>query len=157
MKTFLMAFAAAAAVTVPAVGAAQAQQSQPGTTQQRTDQQDRGIAPEQLKPEQVRQLQQALKDQGYYRGEASGVWGPESASALGRYNAGMPSSARARDTARIYPETLSALGLDPAQFGQADRYLPSGPTGRSGSTGRPPSASPGAPPSSPPGGSPGSR
>jgi hypothetical protein len=124
-----------------------------------TERQAQGIAPGQLGPEQIRQIQQALKDQGFYGGAADGVWRAESAAALRRYRAGLAGREGGAEKPGgdwIDRETLSALGLDPARFGQAEAYAASGPTGRRGSGAMPPRTSPGAPPSGTQPGAPGS-
>jgi hypothetical protein len=161
MKRLVMAVATGVALAFPVIAPAQAQQDRPAVTQPRADPEAQGIAPQQLQPDQIRKIQQALQDQGYYPGAVNGVWGPATASALLRYKTARPGqseSTRPPGNDRIDRETLSGLGLDPAQFGQDSPYAPSGPTGRRGSAGHPPSASPGAPPASaPPGTSPGSR
>ena len=138
MKTLLIALAASAAFTLPALTPAQAQQSQPGQMQEQSGKQ--GIAPQSLSADQVRQVQQALKDKGMYQGQVDGIWGPATASALRQFRQQGGQSDTA-GTDRIMPETLTALGLDPAQFD---------------SPGSPPSTAPGAPPSGTQPGSPGS-
>lgn len=137
MKTLLIALAASAAFTLPAMTPAHAQQGQPGQMQEQSGKQ--GIAPQSLSADQVRQVQQALKDKGMYRGQVDGIWGPASASALRQFSrqGGQGDTA---GTGRIMPETLTALGLDPAQFE---------------APGSPPSTAPGAPPSRTQPGSPG--
>ena len=149
MRRFSMALAAGAALALALAGDTQAQPSEPGTAQRETDQ-AQGVAPERLSPDQIRQIQQALKDQGYYRGAVDGAWRAESAAALRRFRSvrpGFEGSTPKAGADRIDRETLSALGLDPAKFGQDEPYAPSGPTGRRGSSTPPPRTAPGAPPS----------
>jgi peptidoglycan hydrolase-like protein with peptidoglycan-binding domain len=138
MKRLLIALAASAAVTLPAL--AQSQQTQPGPMQPQAGQQREGIAPRSLSADQVRQIQDALKSKGHYKGQVDGVWGPGTASAMRRFSAQqggqMP---RGGGMDRISPHALTALGLDPAQFSQRGAS-PDSP-------GSPPSTSPGAPPS----------
>lgn len=139
MKTLLIALAASAAVTLPAMAPAQAQQTPPGPMQDNAAQQ--GIAPQSLRADQVRQIQEALKAKGLYRGGVDGKWGPATASAMRQFSAQRGEPGAAAGTGRIAPQTLTALGLDPAQFGSTP--------------GSPPSTAPGAPPSGTQPGSPG--
>jgi hypothetical protein len=151
-----MALAAGAALALALGPDTQAQPSEPGTAQRETVQ-AQGVAPERLSPDQIRQIQQALKDQGFYRGAVDGAWRAESAAALRRFRSvrpGFEGSTPKTGADRIDRETLSALGLDPAKFGQDEPYTPSGPTGRRGSS-APPRTAPGAPPSGTQPGAPG--
>jgi hypothetical protein len=154
MTKLLIALATGLAAALSALPPAYAQQDQPAAP--RSEQQGESVSPRQLQPAQIRQLQQALQDQGHYRGPVDGVWGAGAAAALRQFAArGRAESTVARPQPdRIDRETLRALGLDPAQFGLADAGLPQGPTGRRGSStlpgaapNAPPRTSPGAPPS----------
>jgi peptidoglycan hydrolase-like protein with peptidoglycan-binding domain len=60
-------------------------------------------------PERYREIQQALASKGYFHGEPSGEWGPDSADALKRFQADqslMPDG-------KINSLSLIALGLGP--------------------------------------------
>jgi hypothetical protein len=154
MKALFMALAASTALAFPAATTVLAQQSQPGQTQPQAG--DQSISPQRMNKDQIRQIQQALKDKGLYRGEVDGIWGPNTASAMRQFGSkeGQTSGAQRGGMDRIDPNTLTALGLDPAQFrqGPSDRATPGAPSS-------PPRTSPGAPPSgtqpSSPGTSPG--
>jgi len=55
----------------------------------------------------VRMAQQALNDRGYNAGSADGVWGPDTANAVRRFQQaqGLP------DSGTLDTQTLSALGV----------------------------------------------
>ena len=150
MKTLFMALAASTALAFPAATTVLAQQSQPGQTQSQAG--DQSIAPQRLSKDQVQQIQQALKDKGLYKGEVDGIWGPNTASAMRQFGSkeGQTNGAQRGGMDRIDPDTLVALGLDPAQFrqGPSDQAAPGSPSS-------PPSTAPGAPPSGTQPGSPG--
>jgi peptidoglycan hydrolase-like protein with peptidoglycan-binding domain len=60
-------------------------------------------------PERYKEIQQALIDKGFYRGEASGVWGADSATALKEFQ-------RAQNidpTGKLDSLSLITLGLGP--------------------------------------------
>ena len=70
--------------------------------------------------EMVRQLQTRLKEGGYYRGDATGVYDEETAVAVARYQIrnGLPISAE------MDPAILHALGLKPQEIKKADEPAP---------------------------------
>jgi hypothetical protein len=88
---------------------------------------------------QIRQVQQALKDKGHYKGEVDGLWGPETAAALRQFGGQGGQSGTQGSMDQIDPQTLTALGLNPAEFRTG--------TTEPGSPSSPPSTAPGAPPS----------
>ncbi len=104
MKTLMIALAASAAMTFPAMMPAQAQQSQPSQTQPQAGDQNQAISPQMLSRDQVKEVQQALKDKGLYKGEVDGVWGPGTASAMRQFSTqsgGQNQSAQRGGTGRI--------------------------------------------------------
>jgi peptidoglycan hydrolase-like protein with peptidoglycan-binding domain len=60
-------------------------------------------------PDRYTEIQQALAAKGYYKGEANGVWGPDSVSALKRFQAEQNLQA----DGKIGALSLIALGLGP--------------------------------------------
>jgi peptidoglycan hydrolase-like protein with peptidoglycan-binding domain len=63
-----------------------------------------------LSPNAVRVVQEKLRAFGIYRGAADGVWGPDSAAALQRFQA----THQLQVTGQLNQVTVTALGLDPA-------------------------------------------
>jgi peptidoglycan hydrolase-like protein with peptidoglycan-binding domain len=151
MKTLLRSLAAGAATTLAAIAQAPAQQSPIDPLQpqlgQRSAPPPSMISVRALKPDQVRQIQQALKDRGIYKGAVTGIWNPATAAALHEFVATQDSQSGIRQgqADRVDPRALTALLPAPDQ-GTAS--VPSAPINpRRGSAGRPPSVSPGGPPS----------
>jgi hypothetical protein len=58
-------------------------------------------------PQRYSEIQQALSKKGYYKGAANGVWGPDSADAMKRFQADQKLDGGGKLTAR----SLGALGL----------------------------------------------
>ncbi len=77
-----------------------------------------------LSEDQVRQLQQALNDNGFDAGEVDGVFGPRTRAALSRFQ----SRAGLQPTGQMDQQTLALVGL----FGQAQQP----PAAQDQSTGR---------------------
>jgi len=65
-----------------------------------------------LPPPAVQAVQDHLRTAGAYSGSADGVWGPDSAAALRRFQAGH----QLQLTGQLNQATASALGLDPAML-----------------------------------------
>ena len=63
-----------------------------------------------LSPNAVRAVQEKLRASGTYHGAADGVWGPDSATALQRFQA----THQLQVTGQLNQVTVTALGLDPA-------------------------------------------
>ncbi|MCK4442106.1 MAG: peptidoglycan-binding protein, partial [Sulfurovaceae bacterium] len=59
-----------------------------------------------INPTMIRQVQQALKSAGYYRGPIDGVWGGESKSAVRAYQ-----KAKGLPVANLSVATMESLGL----------------------------------------------
>jgi len=66
-------------------------------------------------PERYQQIQQALSDKGYFKGDVSGAWGADSQDALLRFQADNKLDADGKITAL----TLTNLGLGPRHDGSA--------------------------------------
>jgi peptidoglycan hydrolase-like protein with peptidoglycan-binding domain len=62
-----------------------------------------------LSPAALTQVQERLRQVGAYNGRADGIWGPDSQSALERFQQGRG----LQPTGQINPATAQALGLDP--------------------------------------------
>ena len=60
-------------------------------------------------PERYREIQQALSDKGYYQGEVSGTWGPDSIGALKRFQ----KDQNLTDSGKLDALSIIALGLGP--------------------------------------------
>ena len=59
--------------------------------------------------ERYQEIQKALADRGYFKGEAKGQWGEDSIDALRRFQ----TDQRLQDDGKINALSLSALGLGP--------------------------------------------
>ena len=60
-------------------------------------------------PERYQQIQQALADRGYFKGQVNGQWGDDSVDALKRFQADQ----KLEDDGKINAPTLINLGLGP--------------------------------------------
>ena len=60
-------------------------------------------------PDRYREIQQALSDKGYYKGEVNGQWGPEASDALKRFQA----EQNLESDGKLNSLSLIALGLGP--------------------------------------------
>ena len=67
-------------------------------------------------PERYQEIQKALADKGYFKGEQNGTWGADSGDALKRFQADQ----KLTDDGKITAPTLSGLGLGP-KHGPSDR------------------------------------
>lgn len=95
------------------------------------------------------EIQKALADRGYFKGEVNGQWGDDSTDALRRFQAG----SNLPDDGRITALTLSGLGLGPRHDGSSASTVPlpaevPAPSVTGSTVG--PAASAPAPPPSPP-------
>jgi peptidoglycan hydrolase-like protein with peptidoglycan-binding domain len=101
-------------------GSAAPQPAQPGASQ--------GVAAITLNEDQVRQLQQALNDNGFDAGEVDGVFGARTRAALSRFQ----SKAGLQPTGQMDQQTLALVGLSgQAQQPAAAPATPDQSTGRS--------------------------
>lgn len=98
-------------------------QTQPGA-QGHTDMQRRGGTALNIGPDTVREIQQALNDQGYDAGDVDGVWGRNTAQALQTYQR----SAGLNPTGEPNARTLQQLGVNVSGMGG---NAGSGPSGNS--------------------------
>ena len=64
-------------------------------------------------PERYQQIQQALADRGYFKGQVNGEWGDDSVDALKRFQADQ----KLDDDGKISALTLTGLGLGPKHAG----------------------------------------
>lgn len=71
-------------------------------------------------PERYQQIQQALANRGYFKGEANGTWGDDSIDALRRFQADQKLS----DDGKITALSLTALGLGPRHDGSTASTVP---------------------------------
>jgi peptidoglycan hydrolase-like protein with peptidoglycan-binding domain len=60
-------------------------------------------------PERYREIQKALADKGYFKGESNGEWGPESVDALRKFQLDQ----NLQSDGKIGSRSLIALGLGP--------------------------------------------
>jgi Putative peptidoglycan binding domain len=76
-------------------------------------------------PERYQQIQQALADRGYFKGEVNGQWGDDSVDALKRFQADQ----KLDNDGKINSLTLIGLGLGPKHEGgtEASSTSPSTP------------------------------
>lgn len=73
------------------------------------------ISPSDLSRNEIRQIQQALNDQGFNPGDVDGQWGPQTEQALTEFQTQQNLST----TADLDSETLSALGVQVASMDAA--------------------------------------
>lgn len=66
-------------------------------------------------PERYQQIQQALADKGYFKGEINGTWGNDSEDALKRFQVDQ----KLPDDGKINALTLTGLGLGPKHDGSS--------------------------------------
>jgi hypothetical protein len=80
-------------------------------------------------PERYQQIQQALAERGYFKGQVNGEWGDDSVDALRRFQADQ----KIEDDGKINAPTLIGLGLGPKHEG-ASVTSPSTSTSKSTAT-----------------------
>jgi len=66
-------------------------------------------------PDRYQQIQQALADKGYFKGEVNGTWNDDSMDALRRFQADQ----KLPDDGKISAPTLIGLGLGPKRDGNS--------------------------------------
>lgn len=71
-------------------------------------------------PERYQQIQQALSDRGYFKGEINGVWGDDSTDALRKFQADQ----KLPDDGKITALSLTGLGLGPRHDGSTASAVP---------------------------------
>jgi peptidoglycan hydrolase-like protein with peptidoglycan-binding domain len=71
-------------------------------------------------PERYQQIQQALADRGYFKGEANGTWSDDSTDALRKFQADQ----KLPDDGKITALSLTALGLGPRHDGSTASTVP---------------------------------
>jgi hypothetical protein len=101
---FLAIATIAASLAVPALAAQDSDQNN-------------NLDPKSLSSQQVKDVQQALKDKGNLHGQVDGVWGPQSARALKSFQKGQNMEGT---KGQIDDQTISALGLNQSEFQNAD-------------------------------------
>jgi len=87
-------------------------------------------------PERYQEIQQALADKGFFKGNVDGTWGPDSVEALKSFQRNQ----NIGDDGKLGSMSLIALGLGPKRDGQSS--LPGEPASPPGETSRPTSAEP---------------
>lgn len=75
-------------------------------------------------PDRYIEIQRALADRGYFKGEANGEWNDDSVDALKRFQAG----ASLPDDGKISALTLTGLGLGPRHDGSTASSVPQSAT-----------------------------
>jgi hypothetical protein len=85
----------------------------------------RTYAQQQPSADRYKEIQQALADRGYYKGEVNGAWSAESTAALARFQ----QSQNLQSDGKLNSLSLIALGLGPkrALSAQAQPHAPSSP------------------------------
>jgi Putative peptidoglycan binding domain len=76
-------------------------------------------------PERYRQIQQALADKGYYKGQVNGEWGDDSVEALKKFQA----DRKIDEDGKINSLSLIGLGLGPKHDGSSGRVESTPPAG----------------------------
>jgi peptidoglycan hydrolase-like protein with peptidoglycan-binding domain len=140
MRTLLLAAAASAAFTFPALAQTQLQttapppmpqiepndQSIPPMPPPQAGTSTQGIDPSALSRQQVVQIQQALDKSGFGAGRADGIWGAQTQAALVNFQKSKNMGAA---NGELDAATLAALELNPADFAQGQRgAAPAGAT-----------------------------
>jgi predicted 2-oxoglutarate/Fe(II)-dependent dioxygenase YbiX len=117
MRTLLLAAVASAALTIPALAQSQTPSNPPPATNQSQAQANgtQKINPSTLDQQQVKQIQQALNKAGDNPGSTNGKWDSKTQQALANFqkSKNMPAA-----NGELNDATLTALNLDPSQFGQ---------------------------------------
>jgi peptidoglycan hydrolase-like protein with peptidoglycan-binding domain len=70
-------------------------------------------------PDRYQQIQQALADKGYFKGEVNGQWGDDSVDALKRFQADQ----KLDDDGKLSSLTLIGLGLGPRHDGTTAKLV----------------------------------
>lgn len=89
-------------------------------------------------PERYQQIQQALADRGYFKGEANGTWGDDSVDALRRFQ----TDQKLPDDGKITALSLTGLGLGPRHDGSTATTVPLQPVPDTPTETTPPPAEP---------------
>ncbi len=71
-------------------------------------------------PDRYRQIQQALADRGYYKGQVNGEWGDDSVDALRRFQ----TDQKLDNDGKIDARSLTGLGLGPKHDGSTAGTVP---------------------------------
>jgi peptidoglycan hydrolase-like protein with peptidoglycan-binding domain len=71
-------------------------------------------------PERYQQIQQALAERGYFKGEVNGIWGDDSIEALRKFQADQ----NLPDDGKITALSLTGLGLGPRHDGSTAGTVP---------------------------------
>lgn len=119
-KIIGMSCAFALTYALPAMAGGDKTEQQPGTTHDHMSQDQEpgkssmktGEEYSALSKDQVKEVQQALKDKGQQISKTDGTWGPESDDALKQFQ----QSEGIEVTGSVNEQTLSALGIDPQKF-----------------------------------------
>lgn len=90
------------------------------SSKKRTARSTRPATQQRPTPERYKEIQQALMDKGYLRSEPTGVWGPESAEALKRFQQDRKLPADGKLSAR----SLIDLGLGPKRAASTETGKP---------------------------------
>jgi hypothetical protein len=127
MKAYLLATAATLVLSAPALAAGQGQAAGAAGSPQQTQYQSpqnqaqngmqQRIAASELSESEIRQIQQALNEQGFNAGATDGEWGPQTEQALNEFRSvqNLPQSSE------IDQQSLSALGVQVAAMDDMDR------------------------------------
>lgn len=94
-------------------GAEQSMQQEPAMGQEQAQQTSK---PKNLSEDDIRQIQEALKEAGHDPGQVDGIWGPETEQALRAFE----QEKGIESTGELNDETLSALGLESLRQGQSE-------------------------------------
>jgi len=73
------------------------------------------ISPQKLSREEIRQIQQALDNDGFGAGRVDGRWGRETEGAVKKFQ----QSKQIQANGKLDRQTIADLGLDPSKFSQS--------------------------------------
>jgi peptidoglycan hydrolase-like protein with peptidoglycan-binding domain len=128
MRKIAFALLATTLIGSPAIAASDNQQ-QPQNQQSQTQNQPQAqnksnnqsaqnkqaISPESLSRADIRQVQQALQQNGFKSGRADGRWGPETENAVKQFQ----QSKQIEASGQLDQQTVADLGLDASKFSQS--------------------------------------
>ncbi|HZT27961.1 MAG TPA: peptidoglycan-binding domain-containing protein [Pseudolabrys sp.] len=136
MKKILLASVATIALSFPALAAMnnnQSQNRQQNQTQSQNTQQgsQQRVSPKQLSKNEIRQIQQDLKQQGFNPQKVDGIWGPDTAKAVRQFQ----QKNNLNGNGQLNQQTLAKLGVNPQGQNAQNQQQHEGTVGAAPSSG----------------------
>ena len=116
MNRLVLAIVATAAIAYPACAQQQGQRQPAANQPARSQNTHQQISGDDLSPQQIRDIQNALKQKGFASGRVDGLWGPHTETALRDFQKGHAMQA----SGQVDQQSLSALGLDTSKFATSE-------------------------------------